>query len=81
MPADDDAGVVSPKQQQVAVVEVVVSVDPVFQGQIGEDVVGLRDEDLSAWLLADGLERLPFMSESGFGNEKPGFLRRTKSSQ
>jgi hypothetical protein len=42
------------------VIEIVVSVDPVFQGQVAEDVRGLRDEDLPHGI-AKGLRHLFFL--------------------
>ena len=47
MAADDDAGVVAPEEEEALVLEVVVAVQPVLQGQVREDVARLRYPHLS----------------------------------
>lgn len=44
VPAVHHAGIVSPEQQHMAIGEVVVTVEPVLQRQIGEHIRGLRYE-------------------------------------
>ena len=47
---DHHAGVVAPQEQQPLVLKVVVSIEPVLQGKVGEDVGRLRYEHLPDWL-------------------------------
>ena len=72
MSADDHARVISPQKQQMLVFEVVVSVDPIFKGQIGENVVGLGNKDLATWLLFHAclVIRDSFIGESRLGDVK-----------
>ena len=44
--ADHHAGVVAPQEEQPLVLKVVVPVEPVLQGEVGEDVGRLRYENL-----------------------------------
>ena len=45
MTSNDDAGIVQPQHQHVMISKVVVLIDPIFECQVCEDIVGLRDED------------------------------------
>lgn len=41
---DDHTRIIQPQHENVMVAKVVVLVDPVLEGEVGEDIVGLRDE-------------------------------------
>lgn len=45
MSSDNNARVIQPQHENVMVAEVVVLIDPVFEREVGEDIVGLRNEN------------------------------------
>lgn len=44
MPADDNARVVLPQHQHMMIGKIEIAIEPVFKGQIRENVFGLRDK-------------------------------------
>lgn len=45
MASDDNAGIVFPQEQNMVVGEIVISVEPILQSQVGVNVRGLGNED------------------------------------